>query len=874
MRRVFPEIRMEWLTLRKAALAAVAGVSLLALDAVSGMASAQTVNDRLARANASGQRSRMVVDAKEIVYDRDRDRVTANGNVQIYYQGRVLEADRVTYDRRTKRVYAEGNARITDTDGTKTFGSRFDLTDDFRDGFIDSLRVETPENNRFSAARAERTDGETTVFQNGTYTGCEPCRENPERPPLWQVKAARIIHKNSERRIYYEDATLEFWGRPVAWLPFFAAPDPTVRNLTGVLPPRFINNQRLGRGLGVPLFWSIAPNYDVTLTPTIFTRQGLHLDLFWRHRLDHGSYNFRINGISQQRPEVFPILRYQGAGTKTFRGSIESRGKFYLNEKWTFGWNAAWASDKHYFYDYKTRPQTLSNLFLSESISEIYLRGQGERSRADISAYAFLGLTSGDWQRQIERVAPSYDFDRRFTPDTLGGELRLTANGAAIQRDAALFQALAQPGNPTFTPGGLLYSATSTGLYMPCIYSTDGGATTKGAYRPGQCLLRGFAGEYVRNSAEMNWRRRFIDPIGQEWTPFFGVRADFAYLRQNLGGFSSPDPALQGFVGPGYSNAQQSNFLGNNRDNFLFRAMPSIGLEYRYPFFAQTAQGTHHVEPIAQVIFRTNETQIGNLPNEDAQSLVFDENSIFSLNKFSGYDRVEGGSRLNYGARYSFRSHGEFFATVLFGQSVHIAGRNSFAANDLANTGRNSGLESQRSDYVTAVTVQPFSNMNFTARGRYDEKNLSLRRFDLTATSTWGKLSFSTIYTRISPQPEIGYPLRREGLYLQSKVDLPQNFYVAGSVLFDLDRFLNQRSVANTLGLPASDNPWRVAATTIGVGYRDECTDFSVTYTRANTDYLVLTAAGGQPNTQITSTILMRLTLRDLIETQVSNRTR
>ncbi len=298
------------------------------------------------------------------------------------------------------------------------------------------------------------------------------------------------------------------------------------------------------------------------------------------------------------------------------------------------------------------------------------------------------------------------------------------------------------------------------------------------------------------------------------------------------------------------------------------------GLEYRYPFFAQTPQGTHHVEPIAQVILRPNETQIGNLPNEDAQSLVFDENSIFSLNKFSGYDRVEGGSRLNYGGRYTFRSNGEFFTSVLFGQSVHLAGRNSFAAYDLANTGRNSGLESKRSDYVTAVTVQPFSNMSFTARGRYDEKNLSLRRFDFAATSTWGKLSFSSIYTRISPQPEIGYPLRREGLFLQSKVDLPRNFYVAGSVLFDMDRYLTQRAVASTLGQTYSGSPWRVAATAVGVGYKDECTDFSITYTRANTDYLVLTAAGGQPTNRITSTILMRLTLRDLIESQISNRTK
>ncbi|MCA3667889.1 MAG: LPS-assembly protein LptD, partial [Methylobacterium sp.] len=290
MRADSPENRESWLTFRKLGLAAFSVLFLLALDADSTGLSAQTLNDRLTRASATGERSRMLVDAKEIIYDRDRDRVTASGDVQIYYQGKVLEADRVIYDRKTKRVYAEGNARMTDSDGTKSFGTRFDLTDDFRDGFIDSLRVETVERNRFSAARAERTDGETTVFQNGTFTSCEPCKDNPERPPLWQVKAARIIHKNSERRIYYENATIEFWGVPVAWIPFFNAPDPSVRNLSGVLPPRFMNKTLLGRGVSLPIFWSIAPNYDLTFTPTALSRQGAHLDLFWRHRLEHGSY--------------------------------------------------------------------------------------------------------------------------------------------------------------------------------------------------------------------------------------------------------------------------------------------------------------------------------------------------------------------------------------------------------------------------------------------------------------------------------------------------------------------------------------------------------------------------------------------------------
>ncbi|HYI89753.1 MAG TPA: LptA/OstA family protein, partial [Beijerinckiaceae bacterium] len=208
-----------------------------ALWCAGGPAVAQsTLNESIAgRASGQGD-ARLLVEAKEIVYDNDRNTVSAVGNVELNYGGRTLQADRVVYDRKTGRVLAEGNARLTEANGSVVTGGRFELTDDFKNGFIDSLQVEqtivdrgTPARARFSAPRAERTEGETTTFERGTYTACEPCQNNPERPPLWRVKAARIIHSNSERTIYYENATLELAGVPVAYLPYFWTPDPTVK---------------------------------------------------------------------------------------------------------------------------------------------------------------------------------------------------------------------------------------------------------------------------------------------------------------------------------------------------------------------------------------------------------------------------------------------------------------------------------------------------------------------------------------------------------------------------------------------------------------------------------------------------------------------
>ena len=49
---------------------------------------------------------------------------------------------------------------------------------------------------------------------------------------------------------------------------------------------------------------------------------------------------------------------------------------------------------------------------------------------------------------------------------------------------------------------------------------------------------------------------------------------------------------------------------------------------------------------------------IGSLPNEDAQSLVFDDTSLFEWDKFSGFDRSEGGTRLNVGLQYRLMFNG------------------------------------------------------------------------------------------------------------------------------------------------------------------------------------------------------------------------
>jgi LPS-assembly protein len=248
-------------------------------------------------------------DARSCAGDQLRlpnERVSAVGNVQLYYGASTLEADRVIYDQKTKRLHAEGNVRLTQPDGTVTYGEIMDLSDDFLDGFVDSLRADAPEQTRFAANRAERSGSNFTVFHSGVYTACEPCKDDPTKPPKWQVKAERIVHDQTEKMMYFESARLELAGVPFAYVPYFSAPDPTVKRKTGFLVPSYSTSSVYGFGVSVPYYLALAPDYDVTFTPMITSRQGPVLQGEWRQRLMDGSYTIRATGVFQLDKVVFP----------------------------------------------------------------------------------------------------------------------------------------------------------------------------------------------------------------------------------------------------------------------------------------------------------------------------------------------------------------------------------------------------------------------------------------------------------------------------------------------------------------------------------------------------------------------------------------
>jgi len=713
----------------------------------------------------------MLVQAVEVDYDYNNSRVSAVGNVQLFYNGTSVEADKVIYDQKTKRLHAEGNIRMTDADGKITYADIMDLSDDYRDGFVDSLRVDTADATRMAATRADRTSGNYTVFENGVYTACAPCKDDPKKPPLWQVKGMRIIHDQIDKMMYFENAQLEFFGVPLAYIPYFSAPDPTVKRKTGFLMPSVTTGVGYGVGFEAPFYWAIAPDYDATFNPRFTTQQGVLMQAEFRQRLMDGSYQIRAYGIDQLDPGA-----YAGqSGDRQFRGGVESKGEFALNQQWVWGWEGVALTDPNVLFDYSLsvyKDPLQSFLTLpTEAVSQLYLTGVGNRSYFDARTIYYLSLSGN--QSQVPVIAPVVDYSNVINHSVLGGEFSYKTNFTNLTRESAVFD----PINSTAFANGTCLSTNS--------------ADTARSIVPANCLLRGMPGTYTRLTGEADWRRSFTDSAGEIWTPFASIRADA--INADI----SNQPGVANFLPVG--------------DTQALRVMPTVGLEYRYPFINVQPWGTTTIEPIAQVIIRPNESYAGKLPNEDAQSLVFDTSNLFDVDKFSGYDRVEGGGRANAGVQATTQFDRGGSVTAVFGQSYQLFGLNSYAVQDVTNTGLDSGLQTPKSDYVASLAYSPNRTYTFSTRARFDQATGSVQRFEAEGRANFDRWSISLMYGDYAAQPDIGYLTRREGILVSGSVKIASNWVATGAARWDL--------VAN-----------QINQYVVGAGYVDDCFVLAANY--------------------------------------------
>jgi len=365
----------------------------------------------------------VLMQADELSYDQDTQIVTATGNVEVAYGDRVMTAEKMTYNQQTGVVVAVGNVVLLEPTGEVLFADQVELGDELREGVIQTLQVLLADNSRLAGTEARRRNGNVTTVYKGVYSPCEVCKEEGQTTPLWQIKAFRVVHNQVEQRIIYEDAFFELFGIPIAYLPFFSHPDPTVERQSGVLAPAFGNSSDLGTFLQVPYYLVIADNIDATIAPTFMTKQGVLLETQYRHRLESGTFVIDAAGIS-------PKEQLAGTpGDENFRGSLFSYGDFQLNEEWSWGFRTELTTDDTFLRRFNLSSET-------DLTTTAYVAAEDGPNLFTAEAFYFQGLLSTDNARTTPIIAPLLNYHYEHPQKVVGGTGSLDVNAMVLNRNS------------------------------------------------------------------------------------------------------------------------------------------------------------------------------------------------------------------------------------------------------------------------------------------------------------------------------------------------------------------------------------------------------------------------------------------------------
>jgi LPS-assembly protein len=365
------------------------------------------------RAGAPDRNAPVTFTAETINYDEPTQTVTATGRVEAWQNDRVLQADRVTFDRRTGIARAEGNVVLVEPDGQVLFAESAALNQDFSEGIVRSMRGLLADNGRMAATAARRRDGRLTEMFRTVYTTCDPCERDPQRAPLWQLRARRAQHDQEAKRIEYWDTTMEMAGIPIFYIPYFNHADPTVKRASGLLPPLVGTTTTLGNFFSVPYFQVIDPQTDITVEPIFTTEENAVLTGELRRRFDSGYLSFRGSGTYDSQDQ--------------WRGHILGAGRFTVNDTWRTGFDLARASDSSYLRNYRFG----SPAYLT---TRPFVEGFWGRSYALLDASAYQGLASIDADIPTPLVVPRALFAYNGPPGWMGGRARFDFGGYGITR--------------------------------------------------------------------------------------------------------------------------------------------------------------------------------------------------------------------------------------------------------------------------------------------------------------------------------------------------------------------------------------------------------------------------------------------------------
>lgn len=344
---------------------------------------------------------------------------------------------------------------------------------------------------------------------------------------------------------------------------------------------------------------------------------------------------------------------------------------------------------------------------------------------------------------------------------------------------ALAFQGLRFDDDPDISPlvvPVMQYSYESAPGYLGGSWYVDAGAAS---------LNRKLGAESKRLSSEFGYRIPLLTRGGHAFDLTTSLRGD---------GFSVNDYA--------YIN---DNGALEDGEGFQGRIIPEASLSWRYPLMSMVGNRLFTLSPVVMAVVSPTEDDPQAVPNEDSQVVEFSDMNLFSRNRYIGFDRLETGTRVNYGIEGSLEFMPRYYIDYRFGQT--------FIADDddpiLAYLNSDGG---NMSDYVGKLGLR-LGGFDATYRFKLDQDDYEVTRSQVSASMNVKRLFFTARYDDLRNDP---YLNDREQVSANAGIRFADYWTVSASGGFDLS--------------PLEDG---IVSRGVNLIYQDECLMFNTGFYRS-----------------------------------------
>jgi LPS-assembly protein len=295
-----------------------------------------------------GQKTPTTIEAERIEGVAELE-VTARGRVEFQREDLSIYSEFLRFNQEFGRVEAEGGVRML-RGRDRFFGPRLRYNTLDETGVFEEPTFQLQGELTTMRGKAERIEfaGRSRYrITRGAFTSCQPGQED------WRIEARELVLDRDHEVATVRDARLRFFDTTLLALPFGSFSLDNQRK-SGFLAPYFSQNSRRGLEAGAPYYLNLAPEYDLTIVPSVMTKRGAQLKADFRY-IDR-SYSGEVHVENMPQDQVLKRARSAFSLFHTHQFSPQLFGKLDVNK----------VTDARYFVDLSSRVNQVSTGVLQQ----------------------------------------------------------------------------------------------------------------------------------------------------------------------------------------------------------------------------------------------------------------------------------------------------------------------------------------------------------------------------------------------------------------------------------------------------------------------------------------------------------------------------